>query len=105
MCRFLRVPRSGSYAWQQRPPSAREKENRRLSKEIRVIHHEVNGIYGHRRIKAELTAIGLVCGFPHQGLPCSCVRFDDCGHLHAALKACRCTGTVLNLYIGTIGLL
>lgn len=33
--------------------------NRRLSKEIRAIHHEVNGIYGHRRIKAELTAMGI----------------------------------------------
>ncbi|MFU4941225.1 IS3 family transposase [Pseudomonas aeruginosa] len=36
--------------------------NRRLSKEIRTIHHEVNGIYGHRRIKAELTAMGHACG-------------------------------------------
>nr|WP_312023871.1 IS3 family transposase [Pseudomonas aeruginosa] len=36
--------------------------NRRLSKEIRTIHHEVNGIYGHRRIKAELTAMGQACG-------------------------------------------
>ncbi|EPS3493515.1 IS3 family transposase [Pseudomonas aeruginosa] len=34
--------------------------NRRLSKEIRTIHHEVNGIYGHRRIKAELAAMGKV---------------------------------------------
>jgi putative transposase len=51
MCRLLRVSRSGFYAWQQRPPSAREMANRRLSKEIRTIHHEVNGIYGHRRIK------------------------------------------------------
>lgn len=35
--------------------------NRRLSKEIRTIHHEVNGIYGHRRIKAELAAMGHAC--------------------------------------------
>lgn len=62
MCRLLRVSRSGFYAWQQRPPSAREMANRRLSKEIRTIHHEVNGIYGHRRIKAELTAMGYECG-------------------------------------------
>lgn len=40
----------------------REMANRRLSKEIRTIHHEVNGIYGHRRIKAELTAMGQACG-------------------------------------------
>ncbi len=36
--------------------------NRLLSKEIRTIHHEVNGIYGHRRIKAELAAMGYACG-------------------------------------------
>ncbi|HDV4112749.1 TPA: IS3 family transposase, partial [Pseudomonas aeruginosa] len=62
MCRLLQVSRSGFYAWQQRPPSVREMANRRLSKEIRTIHHEVNGIYGHRRIKAELTAMGQACG-------------------------------------------
>jgi len=62
MCRLLRVSRSGFYAWQQRPPSAREMANRRLSKEIRTIYHEVNGIYGHHRIKAELTAMGHACG-------------------------------------------
>lgn len=62
MCRLLRVSRSGFYAWQQRPPSAREMAYRRLSKEIRSIHHEVNGIYGHRRIKAELAAMGHACG-------------------------------------------
>ncbi|EIU5459883.1 TPA: IS3 family transposase [Pseudomonas aeruginosa] len=40
--------------------------NQRLSKEIHTIHHEVNGIYGHRRIKAELTAMGHACG-RHRG--------------------------------------
>lgn len=62
MCRLLQVSRSGFSAWQQRPPSAREVANRRLSKEIRTIHHEVSGIYGHRRIKAELAAMGHACG-------------------------------------------
>ncbi|WP_437269530.1 IS3 family transposase [Stutzerimonas balearica] len=36
--------------------------NRRLSKKVRTIHHYVNGIYGHRRIKAELAAMGHACG-------------------------------------------
>jgi len=62
MCRLLRVSRSGFYAWQQRPPSTRGMANRRLSKEIRTIHYEVNGIYGHLRIKAELAAVGHACG-------------------------------------------
>lgn len=51
------VLRSGFYAWQQRPPSTREMANRRLSKEIRTIQHEGHGIYSHRRIQAELTAM------------------------------------------------
>lgn len=62
MCRLLRVSLSGFYAWQQRPPSAREMANRRLSKEIHTTHHEVSGIYGHHRIKAELAAMGHACG-------------------------------------------
>ncbi|AVN46608.1 hypothetical protein FA362_03010 [Pseudomonas aeruginosa] len=56
MCRLLRVSRSGFYAWQQRPPSAREMANRCLSKEIRTIHHEAKTdlfdyirFYNHRR--------------------------------------------------------
>ncbi|WP_026042264.1 hypothetical protein [Ectopseudomonas mendocina] len=36
-----------------------ERNGRRLSKEIRTIHHEANGIYGHRQIKAELAAMGM----------------------------------------------
>lgn len=62
VCRLPQVSRSGFYAWQQRPTSAREMANRRLTKEIRTIHHEVNGLYGHRRIKAELAAMGHACG-------------------------------------------
>ena len=33
MCRCLRVSPSGYYAWRKRPPSARERENRRLREE------------------------------------------------------------------------
>ncbi|AXK40189.1 IS3 family transposase [Crenobacter cavernae] len=62
MCRLLRVSRSGYYAWRQRPPSAWEMANRRLLREIRLVFAEVNGIYGHRRIHAELVAQGLACG-------------------------------------------
>lgn len=58
---FLRVFCSGFYAWQQRPPSASEMANRPMSQAIRTIHHELNGIYGHRRIKAELSAVEHAC--------------------------------------------
>jgi len=33
-----------------------------LLREIRVVFAEVNGIYGHRRIHAELLAQGMNCG-------------------------------------------
>ncbi|WP_160298973.1 IS3 family transposase [Chromobacterium vaccinii] len=36
--------------------------NRQLLREIRLVHAEVNGIYGHRRIHAELLAQGFACG-------------------------------------------
>ncbi|GGP22114.1 IS3 family transposase [Silvimonas iriomotensis] len=62
MCRLFRVSRSGFYAWQGRAPSMREMANRQLLREIRLVHAEVNGIYGHRRIHAELMAQGLPCG-------------------------------------------
>jgi len=96
MCRLLRVSRSGFYSWQQRPPSAREMANRRLSKEIRTIHHEVNGIYGHRRIKAELAAMGYACGrhrvarlMREAGLRIGLVRASAGGWFPAVVTLCR----------------
>ncbi|WP_326838437.1 IS3 family transposase [Herminiimonas contaminans] len=62
MCQLFRVSRSGYYAWLRRKPSMREMANRKLLREIRLVHAEVNGIYGHRRIHAELIAQGLLCG-------------------------------------------
>ena len=62
MCQLFRVSRSGYYAWLRRKPSMREMANRKLLREIRLVHAEVNGIYGHRRIHAELMAQGLRCG-------------------------------------------
>ncbi|BCL74605.1 transposase [Jeongeupia sp. HS-3] len=62
MCQLFRVSRSSYYAWRNRPPSMREMANRVLLREIRLVHAEVNGIYGHRRIHAELVAQGFACG-------------------------------------------
>lgn len=62
MCQLFRVSRSGYYAWLHRTPSVREMANRQLLREIRLVHAEVNGIYGHRRIHAELLAQGFACG-------------------------------------------
>ena len=43
MCRVLQVSRSGYYAWRDRPPSKRAKENAALTERIRAIHHRSRG--------------------------------------------------------------
>ena len=62
MCRVLRVSASGYYAWQQRPESVRNRENRRLLTEIRTIHAKSTGTYGSLRVRAELLDNGQACG-------------------------------------------
>jgi putative transposase len=55
MCRLLSVSRSGFYAWQARPISARERRDVELTALIRQIHaHSYNGTYGAPRIHMEL---------------------------------------------------
>jgi putative transposase len=38
LCRVLQVSRSGFYAWQRRPASARAQRNRALIDRMRVLH-------------------------------------------------------------------
>jgi putative transposase len=54
MCRVLGVSRSGYHAWQNRPPSARAREDERLTERIREIHRANRRVYGSPRIHAEL---------------------------------------------------
>ena len=55
MCRLLSVSRSGFYAWQARPISARERRDIELTALIRQIHAQsYNGTYGAPRIHIEL---------------------------------------------------
>jgi putative transposase len=54
MCRVLGVSRSGLHAWQRRPPSARAREDARLTKRILEIHARHRRVYGSPRIHAEL---------------------------------------------------
>jgi putative transposase len=58
MCRLLNLSRSGYYAWQSRPPSARFVENQRLSVEIRRIYGQGRGEYGSPTIYAILRENG-----------------------------------------------
>ena len=59
MCRVLEVSRSGYYAWREREPSERAKENLELVAEIVDIHEESRGTYGSPRVHAELRARGF----------------------------------------------
>lgn len=54
MCRVLVVSRAGFYAWLEREPSARARQDEELTRRIREIHKENRGVYGSPRIHAEL---------------------------------------------------
>jgi putative transposase len=54
MCRVLGVNRTAFHAWQRRPPSDRELTDAWLTEQIKAIHARARGVYGARRIHAEL---------------------------------------------------
>jgi putative transposase len=58
MCRALEVSSSGYYAWRDREPSARSREDESLTERIRAIHEGSRATYGAPRVHAELTAEG-----------------------------------------------
>jgi len=62
MCRLLKLSASGYYSWQGRPPSRRALDNRRLTREIRAIHADSDGVYGSPKIFDALVSRGERCG-------------------------------------------
>ena len=62
MCKALEVSRSGYYAWRDRPPSARAREDERLGVAIRAAHAASRQTYGSRRVQAQLRAQGFDAG-------------------------------------------
>ena len=58
-CRVLGVSESGFHAWRRRPPSQRAVRHAWLTDLIVEVHTESRGVYGARRVHAELT---LGCG-------------------------------------------
>jgi putative transposase len=53
-CELLGVSRSGYYDWINRPPSDRALTDARLLEQIKQIHGDRRGVYGARRVHAEL---------------------------------------------------
>ena len=54
-CRVLGVSESGYYAWRSRAPSVRCIRHAWLTDLIRTVHATTRGVYGYRRVHAELT--------------------------------------------------
>ena len=61
--RVLDVSESGFYGWRSRPPSGRAVRHAWLTDVIGQIHVDFRGVYGYRRVQAELTlSHGLAVG-------------------------------------------
>jgi transposase InsO family protein len=62
LCRVLRVSRSGFYAWQTRPESARRWRDRQLLPAIARVHAAARETYGARKTWVALNRAGITCG-------------------------------------------
>lgn len=61
LCAALNVRRSGYYAWRDRPPSERDRDNERLLVQIRVVYQQSRRTYGSPRMTDELRSRGECC--------------------------------------------
>jgi putative transposase len=82
MCRRLGVSKSGFYAWQGRPRSARARADEALSGTIRTLHTASRGTYGAPRVHAELVDA-------HQ-VHCGRKRVARLMRLAGLVGVCRC---------------
>ena len=62
MRRIMNVSASGFYAWLDRPPSQRAKEEGRLEVEIKAAHKRTRQTYGPERLQHELAEHGIRVG-------------------------------------------
>ena len=64
MCKVFKISRSGFYAWQKRKPSARQRENQQVTKEIKIVYKTSKNRYGSPKITKELTDRGWIISRP-----------------------------------------
>ena len=62
LCEWLKVSRSGYYAWLKREASLRSKEDKKLSTIITQIHKDSRGTYGSPRVHEALKRRGISVG-------------------------------------------
>jgi putative transposase len=62
MCRVLDVSRSGFYAWQRRPATARARETQTVIEQIRAVHRASRDVYGSPRVYRALRRAGHPVG-------------------------------------------
>ena len=62
LCCYLKVSRSGFYAWRKRGPSCRDLSDKKLLHHIRKIYQQSRGIYGSPRIHEMLKKQGVSVG-------------------------------------------
>ena len=55
MCETLGVSKSGFHSWEKRVPSDRALSHAWLTSRITEIHENARGVYGSRRVQAELS--------------------------------------------------
>jgi putative transposase len=58
MCKYLKIRKSGYYAWRKRPESALALENKEISAKIQEVFDHSKGTYGSPRIAKELNEAG-----------------------------------------------
>ena len=62
MCRVLKAPRSGFYAWLAQPQSSRERDDQRVLGLIKQAWLESGAVYGYRKVTQDMREIGEACG-------------------------------------------
>lgn len=62
MCRLLKASKAGYYAWRDRAPSQRAKQDQQLTTRIKIIHRQSRETYGSPRIHAQLQHDGVHVG-------------------------------------------